>query len=136
MDLVHTELTLAPPATGMDSLAGALAGDVVTLVAADGTPVEVPSEVGEGLRELVSGLARGCSVTVATHGGTLTTGEAASMLGISRPTLVRLLEQGAIPYEQPCRHRRVLLRDVLAYQQSVRRANTASTSVRWEQPGH
>ena len=37
------------------------------------------------------------------------------MLGISRPTLVRLLERDEIPYEQPGRHRRVKLADVLAY---------------------
>jgi excisionase family DNA binding protein len=86
------------------------------LVGPDGTHVELPAEVFEVLREVVQAMSCGLAVTVAPHHTVLTTSEAAQLLGVSRPTLVRLLEAGEIPYEQPVRHRRVRLADVLAYQ--------------------
>ncbi|MHD0175172.1 excisionase family DNA-binding protein [Corynebacterium diphtheriae] len=42
----------------------------------------------------------GKAITVAPVDQLLTTQEAANFLGISRPTLVRLLEEGALPYER------------------------------------
>jgi len=45
----------------------------------------------------------------------LTTQEAADFLGISRPAMVKLLEQGKIPYDQPGRRRQILLSDLRAY---------------------
>ena len=72
------------------------------------------------LADAVTALARGQAVAVEPQRTTLTTQEAAHRLGISRPTLVRLLEQGKIPYTQPGRHRRVELADVLAFQDRER----------------
>jgi len=64
------------------------------------------------------------ALTIAPLDQRLTTQEAANFLGISRPTLVKLLGQGEISYERPAagRHRRVRLNDVLDYQRRKRRA--------------
>ncbi|GAA3022585.1 helix-turn-helix domain-containing protein [Actinokineospora globicatena] len=96
-----------------------------TLVAPDGTELQVPAEVFEVLRDVVVAMSQGLAITVAPQHTVLTTSEAAHLLGVSRPTLVRLLEAGDIPYEQPNRHRRVRLADVLAYQERARRARAS-----------
>jgi excisionase family DNA binding protein len=73
--------------------------------------------VFEVLRDVVAALSQGLAITVAPHQTVLSTSEAAQLLGVSRPTLVRLLESGEIPFDKPGRHRKVRLADLLAYQQ-------------------
>jgi len=51
----------------------------------------------------------------------LSTQEAADAIGVSRPTLVKLLESGEIAFSKPGRHRRVQLKDLMDYQQRIRR---------------
>lgn len=99
--------------------------ETAALVAPDGTHLDLPAEIFEVLREVVFAMSQGLAITVAPQHTVLTTSEAAHVLGVSRPTLVRLLEAGEIPYEQPNRHRRVRLADLLAYQDRSRRARAA-----------
>ncbi len=91
------------------------------LVGADGFAMDLPGPVYEALVQVVTAMAHGQGVTVIPRNALLTTQEAADLLGISRPTLVRLLEAGKIPFERHGRHRRVLLADLLTYQEDMRR---------------
>jgi excisionase family DNA binding protein len=97
-------------------LAGAEAGD----------QVEIPAEVHRVLRQVVEALRQGLAVTVAPQSLTLTTQQAADLLGVSRPTLIKLLDEDRIAYERVGTHRRVLLRDLLAYRQTRREAQYAA----------
>jgi len=90
------------------------------LVMPDGTRIALPDELATVLRDVVTTLAQGKAVTVAPQHTTLTTQQAADLLGVSRPTLVKFLDAGKLPYTQPGRHRRLRLSDVLAYRDRVR----------------
>lgn len=85
------------------------------LVGPDNESIELPDEVYEILVRVTSAMRAGNAVSVVPYAMRVSTQQAAEMLGISRPTFIRLLEQNEIPYEQPGRHRRVKLADVLAY---------------------
>lgn len=86
------------------------------LLGPDGEQVPLPAEVYRVLRQVVEVMRQGKATLVAPQGLLLTTQEAADFLGVSRPTLVKLLEDGRIPFEQPNRHRRVRLQDLLDFQ--------------------
>ena len=94
----------------------------------NGETIDLPSAVAEALLQVVDAMRRGLAVTVAPQDQRLTTQEAADMLGISRPTLVRMLEAGEIPFEKVRRHRRLFLTDVLEFRDRQRRAANEALS--------
>lgn len=116
------EHTVLPPAEPLDELVAMLrtastAEPSTTLSGPNGERLILPAEVFEVLRDIVEAMAAGQAVAIAPVHQRLTTQEAADLLGVSRPTLVKLLESGEMPFEQPGRHRRVRLADVLAYRE-------------------
>lgn len=116
------EHTVLPPAESLDELVAMLrtastAEPSTTLSGPNGQHLILPAAVFEVLRDIVEAMAAGQAVTIAPVHQRLTTQEAADLLGVSRPTLVKLVEAGDIPFEQPGRHRRVRLADVLAYRE-------------------
>jgi excisionase family DNA binding protein len=96
------------------------------LLGPDGEQVPLPAEVYRVLRHVVEVMRQGKATLVAPQGLLLTTQEAADFLGVSRPTLVKLLEDGAIPFEKPNRHRRVRLQDLLDFQNRRREERRAA----------
>jgi excisionase family DNA binding protein len=92
------------------------------LVGADGETIEIPASAFHALRLVVAAMARGQTVTLVPHGRELTTQEAADILHVSRPHLVKLLDESVIPHYKVGTHRRVRIDDVLAYRE--RRAAT------------
>lgn len=125
MSLTHvtTEQPILPPETSSPQAEIAAVQALVLrnpahLTLSDGDEhTAVPAAVFAVLRQAVDALAHGRAVTVVPTGTLLTTQQAADVLGISRPTLVKILDAGDIPYMTPGRHRRIQLIEVLAYQQ-------------------
>lgn len=77
--------------------------------------ITLPETLARVLIDTLAEVAGGQPVTVAPADDELTTREAAEVLNVSRPHLVKLLENGAIPFRTVGSHRRVRRRDVLAY---------------------
>lgn len=88
------------------------------LLGPDGQQVELPEQVYKALLDVVKAMSKRQAIAVVPYEQKLTTQDAADFLGISRPTLIKQLESGAIPYEKlpGSRHRRILLADLLDYQ--------------------
>lgn len=93
-----------------------------------GDRVELPREAYRVLRQVVEAMRQNLAVTVAPQTQMLTTQQAADLLGVSRPTLVKLLDDGRIPFERAGTHRRVLLGDLLAYRAQRREEQYAALS--------
>lgn len=85
-----------------------------------GDSVELPKHVYELLLCAVEALKQGHAVTVSVHSPSLTTQQAADLLGVSRPTVVKLLEEKKIPFERPGAHRLIKLTELLAYRERRR----------------
>ncbi len=82
--------------------------------------IELPPTVHQALRKVVAALYAGKAVTIAPQTMKLTTQEAADLLGVSRPTVVRLITDGVLPAERIGNRHRLLLDDVLAYRDQRR----------------
>lgn len=78
-------------------------------------PLELPAGALALLVEILGAMAAGHGVTIIPEGAELTTVQAAEILNVSRPYLIKLLDEKRIPYRKVGKHRRILKVDLLAY---------------------
>lgn len=94
-----------------------LQGSSAKLVGANGEGITIPESVYQVLRKVVHAMALGQAISIAPQEHEMTTQQAADILNVSRPYLIKLLEQGEVPYIKVGSHRRVRHEDLISYKQ-------------------
>lgn len=89
--------------------------NIEILIKNTGEIIHVPKKAYKLLIEILEQMALGNSITLVSGDSDLTTQQAAEILNVSRPFLVKLLEDGEIPYTKTGSHRRVRLSDLMEY---------------------
>ncbi|NIF21481.1 helix-turn-helix domain-containing protein [Candidatus Pantoea multigeneris] len=79
--------------------------------------IELPTSALMMLMTILGEVAEGNAVQVVPIHAELTTQEAANILNVSRPHLVKLLEEGELKFHKTGRHRRVFFADLMKYKE-------------------
>jgi len=115
-DNTRDEATLAQ----LKKLLHSVRGRDLRLITLDGESLAMPDVLRDVLSEATDALARGVAVTLAPLQPEISVSQAAILLGISQPHLVKLLDDGVIPSQFDGTHRRVNLLDLYAYKEHRR----------------
>ncbi len=86
----------------------------------------LPGHALQLLLDILSEMSRGNAISIMPVHAELSTQETATILNVSRPFLVGLLDDGEIPHRKVGAHRRVLAKDVIDYKQCIDAKRRAS----------
>ena len=100
-----------------DDTSCAQEGKNIPKLVGPGFIMELPESVFRALCQIVFYMLQGRAVSIIPVSKEITTQEAADFLNVSRPYLVKLLEQDEIPFVKVGTHRRIRFSDVLEYKQ-------------------
>ncbi len=81
--------------------------------------IELPAGAVALLMEILSAMATGRGVTIIPENAELTTVEAAEVLNVSRPFVIKLLDERKIPHRKVGTHCRILMEDVIVYKTAI-----------------
>jgi excisionase family DNA binding protein len=87
------------------------------LVGSNGEKINIPEPIYQVLLQVVHAMASGKAISIIPQQQELTTQQAAEYLNVSRPYLIKLLEQGEIPHIKVGSHRRIRFDDLMNYKQ-------------------
>lgn len=102
-----------------------LSGSQAQLISPTGKSFTIPRPVYSLLVQILKDLSEGASVAILQQRQGLTTVQASRLLGMSRQFFVNLLDKNEIPHHMVGTHRRVYIKDVMAYKCRRDRARRA-----------
>jgi len=85
-------------------------------------PIELPAGAVTLLLDILEAMSAGKGITLIPENTELTTVQSAEILNVSRPFVVKLLEEGKIPYRKVGKHRRIRFEDVMNYKNTIDQA--------------
>ncbi len=89
-------------------------------IAETGRKIRIPVSVLRLLAQILKEISQGNPVTVVPEATEITTQAASEVLGCSRPHVVRLLEEGKIPYTKVGKHRRIRYDDLMSFKKKMK----------------
>jgi excisionase family DNA binding protein len=112
----------------LKKVAALLSGSDQTLILSDkqGGKVVLPSEAIEAFSQVIDALRARKPTVFYPKQALLTTQQAADYLGVSRPYLIQLLDDGKIPYSMVGTHRKILYEDLADYRAEMKRVQHAA----------
>ena len=90
-------------------------------VAGQEKPFELPTGAVALLMDILEAMAAGRGMTLIPENAELTTVQAADVLNVSRPFLIKLLDENLLPHRNVGKHRRIRMEAVMAYKASIDR---------------
>lgn len=82
--------------------------------------VIIPLKALQLLNSIISNMAQGRSIALMPTDAEVSTQQAAEILNVSRPHVIKLLEKGEIPHKKVGSHRRILLQDILKFESTFK----------------
>ncbi|MBH0008069.1 helix-turn-helix domain-containing protein [Salinibacterium sp. SWN1162] len=98
----------------------------VTITTETGRSIQLPAGFAELLDSVVHRVQQGGRVVLESMPELLTTSNAADVLGVSRPTLVKLITDGKLPAVNRGTHRRVRWSDLSEFKQARETARSVA----------
>ena len=82
--------------------------------------VIIPLKALHLLNAIISNMSQGKSIALMPTDAEVSTQQAAEILNVSRPHVIKLVEKGEIPHKKVGSHRRILLHDILKYESNLK----------------
>jgi|SRR5690606_86168 len=114
-------------------------GDVIVInikSAGQELEIKVPERAFNLFNAILGEMAKGHNISIISENNEISTERAAKLLGVSRPYVVKLLEDGIIPFKKVGTHRRIRMKDLNAYQERLREIREEKLQMLADQAQH